>query len=332
MPHDTEARLSATLQGIVGDRPYAPDLEQIESRGRKLRHRRLAWRATAGTGFAAAVAAVAVVTAGTGTQAPAPNLAAPKPAATGSATTENAPLVKLVGYLTTAPQPEGDATLVLRDQVYTDGLKVDVWDLFADNGDLYFAKTRGALPAQVKGKHATSGEDEAGRKKAVAAAEYAAKGDLNEARKRMALAYVKDARTAPTLEAPGAKPSIDANIAAKLKATGQDASSVGNRTDNWVWENSMDALKAGAGSPTVRAGVVRLLGQMPEVKVTEGNLDGQPVITLAAGALITSGGTDSLTIDADTGLLIKYVSESVGVTINYTVTRVTLADVAEGKF
>jgi hypothetical protein len=331
MSHDTEARLSAALQGIAGDRPYAPDLDHIESRGRKLRHRRLAWRATAGTGFAAAIAAVAVVTAGAGTQAPAPNLAAPNPA-TSSVTAENAPLVKLVGYLTTAPQPEGDATLVLRDQVYTNGLKVDVWDLFADNGDLYFGKTRGALSAQVKGKHPTGGEDETGRKKAVAAAEYAAKGDLNEARKMMALAYVKDPKTAPALEAPGVKPSIDATIAAKLKATHQDASTVGNLTDNWVWENSLDALKAGAGSPTVRAGVVRLLGQMPEVKVTQGTLYGQPVITLAAGALITGGGTDSLTIDADTGLLIKYVSDSVGVTVNYTVARVTLADVAAGKF
>ncbi|RLP94382.1 MULTISPECIES: hypothetical protein [unclassified Micromonospora] len=329
MPHDTEARLSATLQGIVGDRPYAPDLDQIESRGRKLRHRRMAWRATAGTGFAAAVAAVAVLT--TGTQAPAPNLAAPNSAAASSATAENAPLMNLVGYLTTAPRPEGDATLVLRNQVYTDGLKVAVWDVFADNGDLYFAKTRGALPASVKGKPAGDGDSEAGRKKAVAAAEYAAKGDLNEARKRMALAYVKDPKTAPTLQAPGVKPSGPA-IDEKLKATGQDASTVGNLTDNWVWGSSVDALKAGAGSPTVRAGVLRLLGQMPEVKVEQGTIDGQPVLTLAAGALISGGGTDSLTINAETGLPIKYVSESVGVTVNYTVTRVTLADVAAGRF
>ncbi|MGI5212890.1 hypothetical protein [Plantactinospora sp. CA-290183] len=329
MSYDTEARLSATLRGIVGDRPYAPDLEQIESRGRKLRHRRLVWRTTAGTGFAAAIAAVAVLTAGTGTQAPEPGLAAPNSVATA----KEAPLMKLVNYLTTAPQPEGDATLVLRNQVYTDGLKVDVWDLFADNGDLYFAKTRSALPARVKGKHTEGGgDDEAGRKKAVAAAEYGAKGDLNEARKRMALAYLPKGVKPFPLDAPGAKPSIDANLAAKLKATGQDASAVGNRTDSQVWENSMDALKAGAGSPTVRAGVVRLLGQMPEVKVTQGTIDGQPVLTLAAGALISSGGTDSLTINAETGLPIKYVSDSIGVTVNYTVTRVTLADVANGKF
>ncbi|RKR89507.1 hypothetical protein BDK92_3859 [Micromonospora pisi] len=330
MSHDTEARLSATLQGIVGDRPYEPDLEQIESRGRKLRHRRLAWRATAGTSFAAAVAAIAVVT--TGTPAPAPNLAAPNSAATSSVTAEKAPLVKLVGYLTTAPQPAGDATLVLRNQVLNDGLTVDAWDLFADNGDLYFGKTRGDLSAQVKGKHTTGGDGEAGRKKAVAAAEYAAKGDLNEARKRMALAYLPEGSKPFPIDEPGVKPSIDAKIAAKLKATGQDASTVGNLTDISVWNNSIHALKAGAGSPTVRAGVVRLLGQMPELTVEQGAIDGQPVLTIAAGALITGGGNDSLTINADTGLPIKHASDSGAWTVNYTVTRVTLADVANGKF
>ena len=56
---------------------------------------------------------------------------------------------------------------MLRDQVYTNGLKVDVWDLHADNGDDYFAQTRDALPAQVRGKHTLP--DEAGQKQVVAA-------------------------------------------------------------------------------------------------------------------------------------------------------------------
>ena len=61
MSYDTEHRLSAAMNDIAGNRPYTPDLDQIESRGRKLRRRRLAWRATAGSSFAvAAVAAVAV--------------------------------------------------------------------------------------------------------------------------------------------------------------------------------------------------------------------------------------------------------------------------------
>ena len=113
MSYDTEERLSAAMNGIAGNRPYAPDVDQIESRGRQLRRRRLAWRATASGTFAvAAVAAVAVATSGSGIQAPAPNLAAPAPA---PATAEQTPLVRLVGYLTTAEAPEGDATLLLRD-------------------------------------------------------------------------------------------------------------------------------------------------------------------------------------------------------------------------
>jgi hypothetical protein len=323
MSYDTQERLSAAMQDIVGDRPYAPDLAQIESRGRKLRHRRLAWRATAGTSFAAAaIAAVAVATTGTGAHAPATPLAAPKPAITA----EQAPLVRLVGYLTTAKPPAGDATLLQRDTIGTDGSKIEVWDLHADNGDYYFARSRRTLPGQVEGAHKQA--DKAGRTKVVAAAKAAAKGDLNAAREKMALAYVpKNPKIAPTLEAPGVRPSVSPEL---LKAKGMTADQVGNITDNWVWNNSIDALITGAGSPTVRAGVLRLLGQMPEVKVSKATANGRAVLDLAAGSLATGNGTETLTIDAESGLPIKFASG--GVTVNYTVTRVTLADVAAGKF
>ena len=327
MSYDTEDRLSAALRDVAGDRPYAPDVDRIEERGRKLRHRRLAWRATAGSSFAiAAAAAIAVATSGTGPHAPAPQLAAPRPA-TGATGSAPSPLVQLVGYLSTAKQPAGDATLLLRDQVYPNGLKVDVWDLHADNGDYYFAKTRGALPAQVTGHHKQS--DGFGRKASVAAAKYAAKGDLNEARKRMAFAYLpKNPKVKPTLEAPGVTPS--APDSKKLPPEVRDLFRI-NKTDNWVWNNSMDALRDGAGSPAVRAGVLRLLGQMPEVKVKQGSLHGQPVLVLTAGRPATAGeGSESLTVNADTGLPVRYVNS--GVTINFTVTRVTIADVATGKF
>lgn len=328
MSNDTESRLSAALHGIVGDRPYAPDLDQITSRGRTLRRRRLAWRATAGGGFAvAAIAAVAVATSGTGIQAPAPHLAAPAPTTTG--TGAGTPLVRLVGYLNTAKETTGDATLVLRDQVFADGSKVDVWDLHADNGDYYFAKTRGALPTQVKGKNVQQGGTE--RVNAVAAAKYAAKGDLNEARTRMALADLPGGpKTKPTLQAPGvtpSSPSLPAE-AKKLKKVKDNQGEL-NTTDNWVWNNSLNALRDGAGNPLVRAGVLRLLAQMPEVKVEKGTLHGQPVLTLTAGRPAVSD-AETLTVNADNGLPVKYTTE--GFTINYTVTRVTIADVASGKF
>lgn len=322
MPYDTEQRLSAAMHNAVGDRPYAPDLDRIESRGQQLRHRRVALGATGGGVFAvAAIAAVAVAVTGTGAQAPAANLAAPKPAVTSGATAGDTPLLQLVGHLTAAPQPQGDATLVLRNQVQADGSAIDVWDLHADNGDAYFAKTRKALPAQVRGRHVT--EDAAGRRKVVAAAKAAATGDLNAARKKMALAYVpKNPKVEPTLLAPGVTPSVPAEV---IKAKG--GRPVGNITDNWVWNNSIDALIAGAGSPVVRAGVLRLLGQMPEVAIKKGAVEGRPVYVLTAGKQIGTG--DTLTIDAETGLPVK-LAAGAGAT-NYTVTRVTLADVANGK-
>jgi hypothetical protein len=340
MSHHTEERLSAAMQDIAGNRPYTPDFDQIESRGRQLQRRRLALGATGGAGFAvAAIAAVAVAT--TSTQAPAPNLAAPKPATSGSTagTTANPLLVQLTSYLTTAQQPAGDATLVLRDQVFKHQ-KIDVWDLYADNGDLYFAKTRSALPAEVKGHHTaqeqTQGEtpaeaeaDRVGLQKAVAAAKDAATGDLNAARKEMALAYEpKNPKVKPDLLGPGITPSLDSDTRTMNKLIGQADV---NTTDNWVWNNSMDALIAGAGSPTVRAGVLRLLGQMPEVAVKKATLKGKPVITLSAGSLATGGAAQTLTIKAGTGLPIKFVTPG-EVVINYAVTRVSLADVATGKF
>ncbi|MFF5080782.1 hypothetical protein ACFY36_27325 [Actinoplanes sp. NPDC000266] len=291
--------------------------------------RTVVWRATAGVGFAAAaIAAVAVATSGSGTQAPAPAAAAAKPATTtAAAPAEQPPLVQLVGYLSKAEQPKGDATLVLRDQHLTNGQTIDVWDLFADNGDLYFARTRAGMPAQVKGHHSQVSEDKIGQQKAVAAAKYAAKGDLNEARKRMALAYVpKNPKVKPTLLPPGFVPP--APTSTKVPAVLKEMSQI-NTTDNWVWGNSMTALQSGAGDPAVRAGVLRLLGQMPEVKVSKSSAGGRAVLVLTATKPINPE-VETLTVDATTGLPTKYANG--GGTTNYTVTRVTLADVAKGKF
>ncbi|WP_433371414.1 hypothetical protein ACQPZX_47440 [Actinoplanes sp. CA-142083] len=303
--------------------------EQVQSHERKPGRGRMVWRVGAGVSFAAAaVAAVAVATSGSGAQAPVSGTAAALPAtatATGAAPTQETPLVQLVGYLSKAEAPKGDATLLLRDQVYSSGLKVDVWDLHADNGTYFFSKTKGGLPAQVKGNHKQA--DEAGRIKAVAAAKKAATGDLNAARKDMAWAYVpKNPKVKPTLDAPGWVPPAPAS--AKLPKGLKDIAQI-NTTDNWVWNNSMDALRDGAGNPAVRAGVLRLLGQMPEVKVAKGTYKGQAVLNLTAGKPATTT-AETLTVNAETGLPIKYSSD--GVTVNYTVTRVTLADVAKGKF
>ncbi|MCO8273237.1 hypothetical protein M1L60_21835 [Actinoplanes sp. TRM 88003] len=268
--------------------------------------------------------ALAAGGAGVPARSPAPGLAAPG----SSATTEQSPVVRLVGHLTTLQQPEGDATLISRSQAYTDGKKVDVWDLHADNGDYFFARTRAGLPARVeKGRSQLDPADEAGRERAVAAAKLAARGDLNEARKRMARAFFTGDNP-PPIEAPGAVKPLSEAAKIKAKATGTKAVA-GNYTDNWVWNTSVDALRDGAGDPAVRAGVLRLLDQMPEIKVEEGALEGRRVLTLTAGAPAVDS-PESVIVDAGSGMPVKYTTTFV--TTTYTVTRVTLADVAAGKF
>jgi hypothetical protein len=54
--------------------------------------------------------------------------------------------------------------------------------------------------------------------------------------------------------------------------------------DGAVWENCEDALVAGSGNPQVRAGVLRLVSALPGITVTHGTVDGQPTLTLTAGA------------------------------------------------
>jgi len=145
----------------------------------------------------------------------------------------------------------------------------------------------------------------------------------------MAFAYLPaDPKVKPTLEAPGVTLPLSAAAKKKLKAR-PGLATIGNLTDNLVWNNSMDALRYGAGNPAVRAGVLRLLGQMPEVKVEKGTLHGQPVLTLAVGSPATDE-TETLTVNAGDGLPIKYTRA--GSAINYTVTRVTIAAVAKATF
>jgi hypothetical protein len=329
MPYDTEEHLSAALHEVVQDRPFTPDVDRIEERGRKLRQRRLAWRVTGGAGFAvAAVAAVAVAASGSGVHAPAREVAGPVPASSPAKapSAPETPLVQLVGYLTTAAPPAGDATVVLRDQKYSSGLRVKVYDLWADNGDSYFAKTKAGLPAQVKG-HKTQGDDQ--YKREVAAAKYAATGDLNVARKRM-IAAVNPSAKQPT-EKPGYIVPLPPS-SSKLPADVRTMLQV-NHADNWLWGNSIDALHAGAGDPKVRAGVLRLLSMLPEVKVTSGTLDGKATLTLSAGKpAFPIQETENFTIDATTGVPLKFFNGDKSVVVTYTVTRVKLADVAKGTF
>jgi hypothetical protein len=135
-----------------------------------------------------------------------------------------------------------------------------------------------------------------------------------------------------------------------LTAQVKNISAGGLQIDNYVWENSQDALIAGSGNPQVRAGVLRLVSALPGISVNHGTVDGQPTLTLTAGAAelglsgigkanpkVATGAPyqEAITINADTGVPLKFVGGTAGHTetaVTYVVTRVNLADIAAGKF
>jgi hypothetical protein len=279
-----------------------------------------------GAGIGAIAAAAAVILLASSTPQPAPSAARPATpaksssqpsgASTGSTDAHQQPLVTLAAYLAAEPAPKGDATLVERE---TGQARVTVWDLYADDGRYFFSRTEAGLPAQVK-KDNSQGGGWAGRE--VAAAIYAIKGNLETAKLKMAWPY--------------ATPAPKFSSALLL--------------DGDVWENCEDALVAGSGNPQVRAGVLRLVSALPGIAVTDGTLDGQPTLTLTAGAAELGHDTtgraakfnpdagpanqEAITINADTGIALQIASGTVGhvtVGITYVVSRVNLADIAVGK-
>ena len=139
-------------------------------------------------------------------------------------------------------------------------------------------------------------------------------------------------------------------VPAWLSAQVKNMSAGGLQIDNYVWEDCEDALVAGSGNPQVRAGVLRLVSALPGITVTQGTADGQPTLTLTAGAAeLGDVGTskadpkaatgpayqEAITINADTGIPLQIASGPAGKvtgTVTYKVTRVKLADIAAGKF
>jgi hypothetical protein len=139
-------------------------------------------------------------------------------------------------------------------------------------------------------------------------------------------------------------------VPAWLSAQVKDIPTGGTQIDNYIWENSEDALVAGSGNPQVRAGVLRLVSALPDITVTRGTVGTQPTLTLTAGAAeVGFAGIDkanpkagagpayqeAITINADTGIPLGFAGGPAGkvtVAVTYVVTRVNLAGIAAGKF
>ena len=346
MNSPTEQHLGAAFRDLVAEQPFTPDVSAIEHRARQARRRARIARGGIGAGVVAVAAVAAVAVASAVPSAPAgttqaggahptvrasgahPASTGASAAPTGSAEAEQ-PLVQLAAYVAAEPRPTGDATLVERETGAPGKASINVWDLYTDDGQYFFAQTEDGLPAQVKEDN-NQGAGQFARE--VAAATYPVSGNLDTAVLKMAWA-------------PSTTP-----VPAWLSAQVNDISAGGLQIDNYVWENSEDALVVGSGNPQVRAGVLRLVSALPGITVTHGTVDGQPTLTLTAGAAeLGFTGTDkanpkaasgpayqeAITINAHTGIPLGFVGGPAGqptATVTYVVTRVSLADIAAGKF
>jgi hypothetical protein len=347
MNSPTEDQLGAAFRDLVAAQPFTPDVSAIAHRTRRARRRDRIVRGGIGAGAVAVAAVAAVGVASVVPSAPArtPQASGAHPAArasvahpakTGASTSATGstdaqrPLVTLAAVLAGEPAPTGNATLVERETGNPGKASINVWDLYADDGRYFFSQTEAGLPAQVKEDN-NQGEGMFGRE--VAAATYAATGDLDAAALKMAWA----SNTTP--------------VPAWLSAQVKNMSEGGLQIDNYVWEGCEDALVVGSGNPRVRAGVLRLVSALPGIAVGHGTVDGQSALTLTAGAAEmgytgTGLGTPSsasgpayqeaITINADTGIPLGVAGGPAGgsatVTETYVVTRVNLADIAAGKF
>ena len=337
MNSPTEQHLGAAFRDLVAEQPFTPDLADIDRRVQQSRRRARIARGGIGAGVVAvaAVAAVGVASAVPSASAPTARASGAHPAHTGApagSADAEPPLVKLAAFLAAAPQPVGDATLVERKTGAPGQAGITVWDLYTDDGRYFFSQTKAGLPAQVK-DHNNQGDGLFRRE--VAAAAYAAKGNLDTAALKMAWPF-------PT--------PVPADFSAQVKTMWVPAK-IGPTIDNWVWENCESALVAGSGNPQVRAGVLRLVSKLPGITVTRGTADGQPTLTLTAGGTElgyavtgkaakfapTAGPAlqEAITINAGTGIPLQVATGTAGkvtATITYVVTRVNLADIAAGKF
>jgi hypothetical protein len=336
MNSPAEQHLAAAFRDLVAEQPFTPDVPAIEHCARQARRRDRIARGGIGAGViaVAAVAAVGVASAVPSAPAGTARASGVHPANTGASASSagsagaQPPLVKLAAYLAAAPRSAGDATLVERETAAAGKASINVWDLYTDDGRYFFSQTEAGLPAQVK-ENNNQGDGQFGRE--IAAATYAARGDLDTAALKMAWPYAT-------------------RVPAWLSAQVKNMSAGGMQIDNYIWENCEDALVAGSGNPQVRAGVLRLVSALPGITVTHGTADGQPSLTLTAGAAeLGHVGTDkanpkadtgpayqeAITINADTGVPLKLASGPAGKvagTVTYVVTRVNLSGIAAGKF
>jgi hypothetical protein len=286
---------------------------------------------------AAAVVALVVSSASTGgTVAPvakSPGAGAAGTAANGASPADG-PLLTLAGYIKTNAPSTGDAWLVISTQVNgTKTMQVN-YTLYTDSYKIYSGSSVKDVKRAIAGHQDQSSSG--GYAPVVKAAILAASSSPAEGRTQM-LETVKDPLIG--LNPAAQKKEWDKEQAARLAFIKQkggkgepkpySSQAVQQHFDNALWAYSTEALSAGDGNTLVRQGVLRLLSTISGVSVAKSTTDGKATLTITAGSEVFAGaGSEVLTVDAKTGMLVKDVSNTPGSPKAYTTyksSRVTTA-------
>lgn len=335
------------LRGAMADAGPAPEsvtpmLTSAPSRAASQRRRTLGTggKVGIGAGIGAVAAGVAVALAVTSAPQPSTRIGS----ATGTTHAAASPLVELAARITASSgKLPGNASLIIRTQT-EGGIPPQVsYNLYVDNGAFYGGGDKKSLMEAVR-RHQNMADGVNARE--VAAARYAATGDLATARMRMinaspnwlGLGLSRAEQKKLRAKAMAAERAIWKEKHAKGSPPPLNAKRAREDAANYLWNNSVDALSSGAGSPQVRAGVLRLLSTISGVKVTNSTTGGKPTLTLTAGPAVFVGqGKQVLSVSARTGMPIRSWMGDLGPTVppsvdTYKVIRVTMAGIEAGRF
>ena len=332
-----ETRLGHELRQLVSGQPFTPDLTAIGQRARQRHRRGLALRGASAAG-AAVLAAGGLFAAVHGAGGTAAGTTAGTAASRAPAVTSK--LMSLAARISASDGARpGNASLVIQKQVIGGRLMQFSYALYTDSGKLYSGDDKQTLMAAVA-HHANLADFTNARE--IAAARYAATGDLATARVRMVNALPNDfflsfaARKKIWEAGAAARQALLREKGDKTPQKMPTGKALQGEINNSLWTASTIALSWGAGNPEIRAGVLRLVSTIPEVTVTNSTTGGQPTLTITAGPAVFGGsGEQVLTISARTGMPISSVVTIPRVPTSvetYQVSRVTLAGIEAGKF
>jgi hypothetical protein len=328
-----ETELGRELRQLVSGQPFTPDIDAIGLRARQRHRRGLVLRGATAAG-AAVLAAGGLFAAVHGTGGTTAGTAASRAPAVKSKLMSLAALIKA----RSGPLP-GNASLVIEKQVIGGRLMQVGYGLYTDSGDLYSGDDKQTLVAAVA-HHSNLADFTNARE--IAAARYAAAGDLVTARVRMVNALPNDfflsfaARKKIWEKGAAARRALMREKGIKTPLKMPTGKALQDDIDNSLWTASTIALSWGAGDPEIREGVLRLVSTIPEVTVADSTTGGQPTLTITAGPAVFGGdGEQVLTISARTGIPVSSVVTGRGRRTSvetFQISRVTLAGIEAGKF